>query len=234
MKLIRVLVSVLSDPHKRAIYDSLGTRGLETEGWEIVQRTKSPQEIREEYERLARLQEERRLQQRTSPKGSITVNINASDIFSAYDDSYISDDLFSSIQVSGMTFTQSIEAPLTTKDTLIMYGQLSVQNGTGSGSVNVAAKRLISPKGWVEADIGVGNGPTLALKGYRTLTRRIFCTGDILIGFTSDLAKFGLAGCKSSDSFLTFNQIIYRVDIFDRGKWLKTTLRVAIRSGKVM
>lgn len=45
---------VLGDPHRRAIYDSLGTHGLETEGWEIVQRTKTPQEIREEYERLAR------------------------------------------------------------------------------------------------------------------------------------------------------------------------------------
>jgi len=45
---------VLSNPHQRAIYDSLGTRGLETEGWEVVQRTKTPQEIREEYERLAR------------------------------------------------------------------------------------------------------------------------------------------------------------------------------------
>jgi len=45
---------VLSNPHQRAIYDNLGTRGLETEGWEIVQRTKTPQEIREEYERLAR------------------------------------------------------------------------------------------------------------------------------------------------------------------------------------
>lgn len=48
------IFSVLNDPHQRAIYDSLGTRGLKTEGWEIVQRTKTPQEIREEYERLAR------------------------------------------------------------------------------------------------------------------------------------------------------------------------------------
>ena len=38
---------VLSDAHKRAIYDSLGMKGLETEGWEVVQRTKTPQEIRE-------------------------------------------------------------------------------------------------------------------------------------------------------------------------------------------
>lgn len=45
---------VLSDPRQRAIYDCVGTRGLETEGWELVQRTRSPQEIREEYERLER------------------------------------------------------------------------------------------------------------------------------------------------------------------------------------
>lgn len=79
---------VLSDPTKRAIYDSLGVRGLETEGWEIVHRTRTPQEIREEYERLAREREERKLQQRTNPKGNITVNINATDIFASYDDEF--------------------------------------------------------------------------------------------------------------------------------------------------
>ncbi|KAH8041726.1 hypothetical protein HPB51_017528 [Rhipicephalus microplus] len=52
----------------------------------IVQRTKTPQEIREEYERLAREQEERRLQQRTNPKGSISVGIDATDLFEAYYD----------------------------------------------------------------------------------------------------------------------------------------------------
>jgi len=81
-------ITVLSDPHQRAIYDSLGIRGLETEGWEIVHRTKTPQEIREEYERLAREREERRLQQQTNPKGTVTVNINATDLFSKYDEDY--------------------------------------------------------------------------------------------------------------------------------------------------
>ncbi|XP_051172125.1 dnaJ homolog subfamily C member 11 [Leptopilina boulardi] len=190
----RKAYEVLSDPHKRAIYDSLGIKGLETEGWEIIQRTKTPQEIREEYERLARLEEECRLQQRTRPRGSITVNINASDVFNSYDESYGSGSLFSSVQVSGMTFTQSIEAPLTTKDTLIMYGELGVHNGNGSGTINVSAKRLVSEKGWVEIDVGAGNGLNVALKGFRTLSKRIFCNGEILTGFTSDLAKFGLAG----------------------------------------
>lgn len=79
---------VLSDGHKRAIYDNLGTKGLETEGWEVVQRTKTPQEIREEYERLAQEKEERRLHQRTNPKGTITVSIDASELFNSYEDEY--------------------------------------------------------------------------------------------------------------------------------------------------
>ena len=53
LKLIFFL-SVLNDPHRRAIYDCLGKKGLEEHGWQIVKRTKTPQEIREEYEQLAK------------------------------------------------------------------------------------------------------------------------------------------------------------------------------------
>lgn len=81
-------LQVLSDAHKRAIYDALGVKGLETEGWEIVHRTKTPNEIKEEYERLAREREERRLQQRTNPRGNITINVNATEIFDSYQDEF--------------------------------------------------------------------------------------------------------------------------------------------------
>lgn len=79
---------VLSDPHKRAIYDSLGVKGLETEGWEIVSRQRTPMEIREEYEELARQREERRLQQRTNPKGTIAISVNATEIINPYIDEF--------------------------------------------------------------------------------------------------------------------------------------------------
>lgn len=79
---------MLSDPHKRAIYDSLGKKGLETEGWDLVTRQRTPLEIRQEYEELARQKEERRLLQRTNPKGHISIGINATEILSPFVDEF--------------------------------------------------------------------------------------------------------------------------------------------------
>lgn len=40
---------------------------------------------------------------------------------------------FPTIEVSGMSISQSIDAPLTTQDTVTMSGSLSSHNGNGSG-----------------------------------------------------------------------------------------------------
>ncbi|CAK9817954.1 DnaJ homolog subfamily C member 11 [Anthophora plagiata] len=186
---------VLSNPHQRAIYDSVGVTGLQTEGWEIVERTKTPQEIREEYEYLAREAEERKLLRLTNPTTSVTMNINATDLFNKYDKDYEdSRDILSCIEVSGMSFTQSIEAPLTLQDIVTMYGQLSTRNGIGSGSVNVAVKRLLSSKGWVEMDVGAGNGPTISLKGFRLLPYKLMLNGATILEFTPVEIKASLIG----------------------------------------
>ncbi|XP_050737398.1 dnaJ homolog subfamily C member 11-like [Eriocheir sinensis] len=187
---------VLSDGHMRAIYDNLGTAGLETQGWEIVQRTKTPHEIREEYERLARDQEERRLQQRTNPKSSVSMTINATDLFSVYDEeSPFLDlrDLFGlpHIEISGMSLNQSIEAPLTNKDTAILSGNLTSHNGNGSGGINCSIRRLTSEKGWGELEVGAGNGLTIATKGFRNFSHGMFGNGSILTHFTPNGLRVG-------------------------------------------
>lgn len=164
---------ILTDPHKRAIYDNLGTKGLDTDGWEIVQRTKSPQEIRDEYERLAREREERRLQQRTNPKGSIVANFNATELFDSYDDKYDLR-LLPACEVSGVSISQSIEAPITSNDIVTLSGQVNTHNGTGSGVVNCSLRRIVSAKSWAEFEVGAGNGLVCTLRGYRTLSKRSF------------------------------------------------------------
>ncbi|XP_063991698.1 dnaJ homolog subfamily C member 11 isoform X2 [Diachasmimorpha longicaudata] len=184
---------VLKDPHQRAIYDSLGVKGLETKGWEIVQRTQTPQEIREEYERIAREREQKRLEQRTNPTGNITVHVNATDLFNKYDEDYESDGLFGGVEITGMTFEQSIEAPLTLRDKLILYGTLDTRNGVGVGTINVAARRAMSAKNYLEFDVGGGNGPTLSLKGYHALTDRVFTTGALSVQFSPEKAQSAIA-----------------------------------------
>lgn len=191
---------VLSDPHRRAIYDSLGIKGLETEGWEIVQRTKTPAEIRAEYEQLAEERAERRKQQRTNPHGAITININATDLFNPYlDDLSFEDELdiesssiIPSVEISGMNFNQSVELPLTQKDTCTLAGQLQTRNGTGGGGINLSWRHIFSHKSWAEVEMLAGNGPALSLKAFRTLSKRFFWNGGTILQFTSQGIRPGI------------------------------------------
>ncbi|CAL7942456.1 unnamed protein product [Xylocopa violacea] len=214
---------VLSNPHQRAIYDTVGMRGLETKGWEIVERTKTPQEIREEYKYLAKEAEERKLQTLTNPTTSITMNINATDLFDRYESDYEdSRDILSCIEVSGMSFTQSIDAPLTSQDIVTMYGELSTRNGIGSGSINVAARRLLSPKGWIELDVGAGSGPTLALRGLRVLPYRLIFSGTSVVEFRPGAIKGTLTGTLTMQlDTQTLGQLRYNPG---RGSSMSTTI----------
>ena len=154
---------VLIDAHKRAIYDTLGSKGLETDGWDIVQRTKTPQEIREEYERLQREKEERRLDQRTNPRGSIIVGVNATDLFDTYRDEYNESSGFPTIEISSMAINQALDVPLSMKETLSMSGSLSSANGVGNGTIGAAFRHVLSSQTWTEFQVAAGQGPLFSL-----------------------------------------------------------------------
>uniref|UniRef100_A0A8C1F2P9 DnaJ homolog subfamily C member 11 n=1 Tax=Cyprinus carpio carpio TaxID=630221 RepID=A0A8C1F2P9_CYPCA len=196
--LVHQAYEVLSDPQSRAIYDIYGKRGLDVEGWEVVERKRTPAEIREEYERLQREREERRLQQRTNPKGTISVGIDATDLFDRYEEDY--EEISGGggglphIEINRMHISQSIEAPLTTSDTAILSGSLSTHNGNGGGNINLALRRVTSAKGWGEVEFGAGDthGPLLGLKIFRNLTSRCFTTAHCGMQFSSRGIRPGL------------------------------------------
>ncbi|XP_068455154.1 dnaJ homolog subfamily C member 11-like [Clinocottus analis] len=178
---------VLSDAHSRAIYDIFGKKGLEVEGWEVVERKRTPAEIREEYERLQREREERRLQQRTNPKGTISVGVDATDLFDRYDEDF--EELpggFPHVEINKMHISQSIEAPLTSSDTAVLSGSLSTHNGNGGGNINMTVRRVTSSKGWGEVELGAGDvlGPLVGLKVFRNLTPRCFLTAQCGLQFS--------------------------------------------------
>ncbi|KPP76026.1 dnaJsubfamily C member 11-like, partial [Scleropages formosus] len=165
--LVHQAYEVLSDPQSRAIYDIYGKRGLEVEGWEVVERKRTPAEIREEFVRLQRERDERRLQQRTNPKGTISVGVDATDLFDRYEEDFedASSGGFPQVEINKMHISQSIEAPLTAKDTAVLSGSLSTHNGSGGGSISL-----------VEFGAGDMQGPLFGMKVFRNLTPRCVTT----------------------------------------------------------
>lgn len=184
---IKNAYEILSDPNKREIYNRYGMEGLNVQGLEIITRTKSPAEIIAELDRLKYEEEQRRLQ-RTSPAGEIEVRINATNVFGGhadyeeYDSEY-QDDL-NYVEITEIRFSQSVEYPLTAKDTTIIGGTVSSKNGIGSGNFLVGYRRQTSDKGWLQGNMGFGSGMTFALQGYRQLTKR--CYGKCSTFFGTD------------------------------------------------
>ncbi|XP_078696135.1 dnaJ homolog subfamily C member 11-like isoform X2 [Branchiostoma floridae x Branchiostoma belcheri] len=167
---------VLSDPQQRTIYDIYGKKGLDVE-WDVVPRTRTPQEIREEYERLQKEREERRLQQRANPKGTISVKVDATDVFDPYDAYEEEERRFPRVEISQMSISQSVDMPLTSKDTAALSGSLQSQNGMGGGTVNCSLRRITSDQGWAEFEVGAGEGLFWGLKGYRVISKG--CWGQV-------------------------------------------------------
>jgi len=56
------------------------------------------------------------------------------------------------IEMSEMSVTQSVECPLTVKDTAVVSGHLMTRNGNGTGSLSLALRRVINHSSWAEVN----------------------------------------------------------------------------------
>lgn len=78
---------------------------------------------------------------------------------------------FPSIEVSGMSISQSIDAPMTTRDTVTMSGSLSSHNGVGNGEqINSKLKRFLTNlyfSRWIYHFRSTAHQQGMASVGYR-------------------------------------------------------------------
>lgn len=74
---------------------------------------------------------------------------------------------------------------------LLKIGELSTHKGSGSGSVNVSLRRITSPDGWAELELGFGNGLSFSAKGFRNLTKRMFTNISGILTSTDEGLSFG-------------------------------------------
>lgn len=64
-------------------------------------------------------------------------------------------------------------------NTAILSGNLSVSNGQGNGRFTLTGRRILSSKGWIELDMGAGNGVSFGGKGLRNFGKRFFVNGQL-------------------------------------------------------
>lgn len=102
--------------------------------------------------------------------------------------------LFSSIEISGMSMFQSIEVPMSSNNTATLSGNLNVSNGQGNGRFMLSARRVLSSRGWIELDMGAGNGLSFGGKGLRNLGKRIFVNGQINLNMRQNALVPSLVG----------------------------------------
>eukprot|EP00096_Caligus_rogercresseyi_P005907 TRINITY_DN21970_c0_g1_i1.p1 TRINITY_DN21970_c0_g1~~TRINITY_DN21970_c0_g1_i1.p1 ORF type:complete len:605 (-),score=145.05 TRINITY_DN21970_c0_g1_i1:145-1959(-) len=131
---------VLVDPYKRAIYDTIGVKGLGEQDWTIIKRVKTPRDIREEHELFLKRQEARQLLSHTNPSTRINVHLNATDFFERYMYSSRYDEVIAEfwprLQVTEVSISKSIQSNLTARDRFNFGGNVSARGGVGIGGVN--------------------------------------------------------------------------------------------------
>lgn len=166
---IKIAYDVLIDPHRRAIYDSVGTKGLGEEGQQIIIRSKTPNEIREEYEKLAKDREEMRLEKLTFSEGNFSIGLDMTNIFE--DRSYLHNKPKSSLSISNYSMAQSIDFPLTGKDTVTLTGALKTEDGgRGDGSATVSLKRILSSNSYLDIKGTLGASPGFSFFAFKRFT----------------------------------------------------------------
>uniref|UniRef100_H2ZE49 J domain-containing protein n=1 Tax=Ciona savignyi TaxID=51511 RepID=H2ZE49_CIOSA len=173
---IQEAFNVLSDPTKRHIYDVYGKSGLDAD-WQIMERRKTAQEMQEEYERIQRIRAQQRLEERTHPEGTFSMMINATSLFdeNQFDDEYYDPQIMLP-DITALSITQSIQAPLSPSHTATLTGNLQTKNGNGHGDLNISLRKTMSAKMWGEFMVGAtdSNSFNLGLKGYRSLGGGMF------------------------------------------------------------
>lgn len=168
--------AVLSDPHKRAVYDVLGFQGLQQLGeettaesniasnsWKVVRRLGSPEQIKQHYQRVVYEKRLASIEAMVKAKGDISLNVDARAAFLPKsffaDPTIVKHDILSRgqrIRIGGMAMKYNFETPINPQTSVVWQGQMMSRNGPGGshiggGNVVGTIRHAFGSKVWIEA-----------------------------------------------------------------------------------
>lgn len=135
--LLRKAYETLSNPKQRTIYDTVGVKGLNLQGWELISRSQTSENIRREYEFLRKLHEAEIMLTRVHPSSTFACKTSLIGLFAADPN----DRCFP--QFIGTAQAHSVECSLTENDKVGLMGRVKMNNGRGEGNVTMHWTRRI-------------------------------------------------------------------------------------------
>ncbi|KAF9027977.1 hypothetical protein CPC16_008198 [Podila verticillata] len=228
--IINKAFEVLSNSQLRTAYDEYGEEGLNTK-WEVGHKIKTPQELRDEYARLAREKREMELESLVRSKNDITINVDASRVFSNRDiPSPFGGTAFGKKQKVGILdslkrteimqlyMKNSFETQFGPRTQLIVGGQMTSRSGMGGGNVVGTLRHSFSEKCQIEIGSSLLNPRVGVLKGTYSIDALTFITGVAQVrnfqGPAPLVMTFGRRITKGATGYMT-----YRTGEWAIGSW---------------
>lgn len=195
---IKTAYDILSDPHKRSIYDTLGPEGLKLEGWKMVRKQMTAQEIREEYLRLQKQQMDNSVAIVAKPHSSFTMELDASELFARKstsdpdndddNDDDDDDELFSflhKVDIRALSTTLGVLTNPSPGHKVTLNAKLGTQNGVGDGIFSTIYDFKYSPKTSFNALYSVGRGPLFGTGFIHEINKKTAISANGLLIFST-------------------------------------------------
>ena len=199
---LKHIYDVLSDPAKRAIYDSVGAAGVEGDTasqaeWTLIGRhCKSAEELKAQWEAFQRQKAAELANALSSARGTLSVLVDATDVFEHRGPPgrlYLP-----TVEVRSLSMAQSLST-----EQLSLSGNIGVSGGIGSGTVAASLRHTLSPSSSCEVELAVGQGPILATKYFHSLSPRLHLSVQSFAHYTPFGIRPGLIFGEWEDDFLS-------------------------------
>ncbi|XP_057976357.1 chaperone protein dnaJ 13 [Malania oleifera] len=154
---------ILTDEHKRQIYDIYGMEGL-TSGLELGPKLNKVDEIKQEFERLQRRKQQEKVLAHVRPSGTILANLSLPQFLDG-------DGI-----MTGMAMSSEVQSQISKRNAISIGGNLAVTGNSGGGAATAVFRHQTSSVSSIEFMASAGLRALIGVQTSRHLSRHSTAT----------------------------------------------------------
>lgn len=222
---------VLKDPNSRAIYDNYGEKALSMP-WTVGPLLKTPQQLREEYERLAKKKREEEIENLIQTKTSIQCHCNATPIFASQLAGRSLAWRLSKANIPRLVMKHTYTSQISEQINLSLTSTILTQNGRGGGNLSAMVRHNISPKLTLEYGSTLVNNRVGTFKAFYQPTSDSFVNTHTTVASPwsppSSSITIGRSLGNNVTGFISFNTGDFNLGVWGKGRRIQNRSSLSI------